>query len=101
MAHYKYLIIGGGMAGDAAARGIRELDAEGSIGMLGMEPDPPYARPALSKGLWKGRPMEKVWRGTEKQNVDLQLGRAARQLDTKKKQVWDDSGDKHSYDKLL
>ncbi len=29
MKHYKYLIIGGGLAGDAATQGIRELDAEG------------------------------------------------------------------------
>ena len=28
MLHYKYLIIGGGMAADAAVRGIRELDVQ-------------------------------------------------------------------------
>ena len=39
MKHYKYLIIGGGLAGDGATQGIRELDAEGSIGMISMEPD--------------------------------------------------------------
>ena len=65
MKHYKYLIIGGGLAGDAATRGIRELDAEGSIGLISMETDPPYMRPNLSKGLWKGRPVEKIWRKTE------------------------------------
>lgn len=59
MKHYKYLIVGGGMTGDAATRGIRELDENGSIGMISQEPDPPYSRPSLSKGLWKGRPMEK------------------------------------------
>ena len=31
MTHYKYLIIGGGMTADAAVRGIRQLDGEGSI----------------------------------------------------------------------
>ena len=60
MKHYKYLIIGGGLAGDAATKGIRERDAEGSIGLIGLEPDPPYMRPNLSKGLWKGRPEEKI-----------------------------------------
>lgn len=49
MKHYKYLIIGGGLTGDGAVRGIRELDTEGSIGMFSMEPDPPYTRPSLSK----------------------------------------------------
>ena len=57
MKHFKYLIIGGGLAGDGATRGIRELDTEGSIGMISMEPDPPYMRTNLSKGLWKGRPV--------------------------------------------
>ena len=36
MKHYKYLIIGGGLTGDAATRGIRELDTEGSIGGYGL-----------------------------------------------------------------
>ncbi|MDD4574076.1 MAG: hypothetical protein PHR69_07665, partial [Sphaerochaeta sp.] len=60
MKHYKYLILGGGMAGDAAVRGIRELDKIGSVGMISLETDPPYVRPNLSKGLWKGKSMEKV-----------------------------------------
>jgi 3-phenylpropionate/trans-cinnamate dioxygenase ferredoxin reductase subunit len=64
MAHYRYLIVGGGMTADAAVRGIRELDNDGSIGLIGMEPDPPYNRPPLSKGLWKGKSLEGIWRGT-------------------------------------
>jgi len=28
MKHYRYLIIGGGLAGDGGTKGIRELDAE-------------------------------------------------------------------------
>ena len=55
MPRYRYLIVGGGMAADAAARGIRERDAQGSIGLVGEEPSPPYARPPLSKGLWFGK----------------------------------------------
>ena len=54
------------MTGDAAVRGIRELDPNGSIGMIGNENDMPYARPPLSKGMWKGRPLEKVWLGTNR-----------------------------------
>ncbi len=100
MKHYKYLIIGGGLAGDAATRGIRELDADGSIGMISMEPDPPYMRPNLSKGLWKGRPVEKIWRKTE-ERAELHLNRKAAQLDPKKKHIRDDGGDEYTYDKLL
>ena len=101
MTHYKYLIIGGGLAGDAATRGIRELDHDGSIGMISREPDPPYMRPNLSKGLWKGRPMEKIWRKTEDRNVELHLGRSVEKLDPAKKSVIDDPGDEYTYDKLL
>lgn len=100
MKHYKYLIVGGGLAGDAATRGIRELDADGSIGLISMESDPPYMRPNLSKGLWKGRPVEKIWRKTE-ERAELILGHKATALDPQKKTVRDDQGDEYTYDKLL
>jgi NADPH-dependent 2,4-dienoyl-CoA reductase/sulfur reductase-like enzyme len=100
MKHYKYLIIGGGLTGDAATRGIRELDADGSIGLISMESAPPYMRPNLSKGLWKGRPIEKIWRKTEERG-ELNLGRKVIQLDSQKKTAQDDKGDEYTYDKLL
>ena len=100
MKHYKYLIIGGGLTGDAATRGIRELDVEGSIGLISIESAPPYMRPNLSKGLWKGRPIEKIWRKTEERG-ELNLGRKVTQLDPQKKTVQDDKGDEYTYDKLL
>ncbi len=100
MKHYKYLIIGGGLAGDGATRGIRERDADGSIGMISMEPDPPYMRSTLSKGLWKGRPLEKIWRKTE-ERAELHLNRKVVRLDPKKKYILDNGGDEYTYDKLL
>ena len=101
MEHYSYIIIGGGMTGDAAVRGIRELDPDGSIAMIGYETDMPYARPPLSKGMWKGRPFAKVWRGTDKLNVTFYLGREATKLNPTAKRVRDDHGDEYTYDKLL
>jgi NADPH-dependent 2,4-dienoyl-CoA reductase/sulfur reductase-like enzyme len=101
MKHYQYLILGGGLTGDAAVRGIRELDAEGSIVLIGMEPDPPYVRPSLSKGLWKGRPIEKIWRNTQLLGAELHLGRKATHLDPHNKIIRDDKGDEYAYDKLL
>jgi len=101
MKHYKYLVIGGGLAGDAAVRGIRELDAEGSIGMISMEPDPPYTRPSLSKSLWKGRPMEKIWRNTQNLGAELHVGRKVTQLDPLKKCARDEKGDEYTFDKIL
>ena len=64
MERYDYLIVGGGMTGDAAVRGIREVDKQGSIGLIGSEPDAPYNRPPLTKGLWKGKPVDKIIGGT-------------------------------------
>ncbi len=101
MIHYRYLIIGGGMTGDAAVRGIRELDADGTVGLIGDETDMPYARPPLTKGMWKGRPFERIWRGTDKLNVEFHLGRHAIELDPSAKVVRDDKGDEYGYDKLL
>jgi NADPH-dependent 2,4-dienoyl-CoA reductase/sulfur reductase-like enzyme len=99
--HYKYLIIGGGLAGDAATQGIRELDAEGSMGMLSMEPDPPYMRPNLSKGLWKGRPVEKIWRKTQQRGTELHLNCKVTELNPANKRVLDREGEEYTYDKLL
>jgi 3-phenylpropionate/trans-cinnamate dioxygenase ferredoxin reductase component len=45
-----HLVIGGGLAGANCARWLREEGAEGSILLVGREPDPPYNRPPLSKG---------------------------------------------------
>jgi len=101
MKHYQYLIVGGGLTGDAAARGIRELDSTGTIGMFSTEPDPPYMRPNLSKGLWKGRPLEKIWRNTQNLGVELNLRHTITQLDTKNKSVCDDQGNEFTYGKLL
>jgi 3-phenylpropionate/trans-cinnamate dioxygenase ferredoxin reductase subunit len=102
MTTYRYLIIGGGMTADAAARAIRESDSGGNIAIMSDDPHPPYNRPPLSKGLWKGEDPEKtVWRGTEKIGVELRLGRRATAVNTKQKTVTDDRGNVVSYDKLL
>lgn len=101
MPHYNYLIIGGGMTADAAIRGIREIDTEGSVGLIGAEAHPPYNRPPLSKGLWKGKPIERIWRKTAERNVGLHLGRTAKALDLAARRVDDDQGTSYSFDKLL
>ena len=101
MKHYKYLIIGGGLAGDAAVQGIRELDKDSSIGMFSMELNPPYTRPNLSKQLWKGTPLEKIWKHTESRGVELLLNHKITELDLQKKCVRDEMGEEYSFDKLL
>jgi len=100
-ARYKYLIIGGGMTADAAIGGIRQADSSGSIGLIGADPHPPYNRPPLSKALWKGKPLDSIWRRTDRRGVDLHLGRTAVGLDPGRKQVTDDQGATHTWEKLL
>ena len=101
MAQYPYLIIGGGMTADAAIGGIRESDPKGAIGLISAEPHPPYNRPPLSKGLWKGEPEDSIWRKTPTEGVALHLGRRAIGIDLKKKAVTDDRGTVHTFGKLL
>ena len=50
-----FLIIGGGVAGGYAARTLRDEGADGSVLLVGREPDPPYFRPALSKEYLAGK----------------------------------------------
>jgi len=98
---FRYLIVGGGMTADAACRGIRDHDPEGSIGLVGEEAFAPYARPPLSKALWKGTEESSVWRGTEELGVELLVGRRVTSLDLDGRQATDDTGESHSYEKLL
>jgi len=101
MPNYRYLIIGGGMTAAAAVDGIRSADTAGTIGLIGMEPDPPYDRPPLTKGLWKGKELKTIWRSIGDKGVELHTGRRAEQLDPANRRVIDDSGTVYSYEKLL
>ncbi|HXY70115.1 MAG TPA: FAD-dependent oxidoreductase [Gemmatimonadales bacterium] len=101
MPDYHYLIIGGGMTADAAARGIREVDTERDIGVLAEEPDAPYNRPPLSKGLWKGEALDSVWRKTADAGVALQLGKRVVKIDPAARRVTDHRGATYGYGRLL
>ncbi len=101
MLRYKYLIVGGGMAADAAVGGIREVDHNGSVAIIGAEQDPPYNRPPLSKGLWKGESLERIWRGTQDKGVEFHLGRRVQRIDPANKSVVDDQGTAYGFEKLL
>jgi 3-phenylpropionate/trans-cinnamate dioxygenase ferredoxin reductase subunit len=97
----KYVIVGGGMTADSAVKGIRSVDKDGSIAMISAELDPPYDRPPLTKALWKGKPFESIWRGTQDLDLDLHLGRTVEELDREAKSVTDDQGTEFRYEKLL
>jgi 3-phenylpropionate/trans-cinnamate dioxygenase ferredoxin reductase subunit len=101
MPHYKYLIIGGGMTADAAVHGIRKMDANGTIGLISQEQDKPYDRPPLTKGLWKDKTLDSIWRHTENERVEFHLGRNVETVDPKQKRAVDDAKNVYTYDKLL
>ncbi|MBS1863377.1 MAG: FAD-dependent oxidoreductase [Actinobacteria bacterium] len=49
-----FLLVGGGLAGASCASELRKKGAEGSILLVGREPEPPYERPPLSKEYLRG-----------------------------------------------
>lgn len=101
MAAYRYLIVGGGMTGDSACRGIRDRDADGTIGMFGAETHEPYVRPPLTKGLWSGKEEASIFRGTPEFGVEVNAGRRIVSLDFDARTATDDTGASHGYEKLL
>lgn len=101
MKNYQYLIIGGGMTAAAAVEGIREVDSTGDIGLISEELDAPYDRPPLSKSLWKGKPLDSIWRKTKNKGVKIHLGHVAKEIFPQQKRVMDSKGNVFTYQKLL
>jgi 3-phenylpropionate/trans-cinnamate dioxygenase ferredoxin reductase subunit len=89
MTRYEYVIVGGGMIADAAAKGIRELDPDSAILVLGDDPDEPYTRPALSKLLWTDPSFteDKVSLGTEATGAEIRTGVTVESFDPEAKTV--------------
>ncbi|MBY4130843.1 NAD(P)/FAD-dependent oxidoreductase [Rhodococcus fascians] len=102
--HYDYLIIGGGMVADSAARGIRERDTTGSIGIFGADPDEPYTRPALSKKLWTdsdfGRDQVPLDTASDT-GAQVHTGTRVAAVDRTNSTVTTESGERHEYGTLL
>jgi len=99
---YEYLIIGGGITADSAAKGIREIDSGGRIGLITKESNPPYDRPPLSKALWTGKKkINEIWRNTAEKGVDLHLSRSVMKIDPSNKIVFDERNEVYQYEKLL
>ena len=60
-AFYDVVIVGGGHGGAQAAIALRQRKFEGSVAIVGDEPEPPYERPPLSKDyLAKEKPFERL-----------------------------------------
>lgn len=101
MERREFLIIGGGLAAHAAMQAIRETGETGSILLVSDEADPPYNRPPLSKGLWKGEPVDTIWRPMDASGAELRLNTRIVALDPNHKTATSAAGDVFGYDKLL
>lgn len=95
------MIIGGGMTADAAAKAIRKADPHGSLLLVSEEQVPPYKRPPLSKGLWKGDDSSRLDLKTANVGGELRLGRRATGVDVTSRTVTLDDGHIVSYERLL
>lgn len=106
MQHFDTLIVGGGHAGASAAASLRQLGYEGSVAILGAEPEPPYERPPLSKDYLSGeksfdrlliRP-EAFW---AERKVELLLGRTAERVAPLERHLTTADGETFSYGHLI
>ncbi len=103
---YKFIIIGAGLAGASAVQGIRKIDKDSPILLIGDEKHLPYHRPPLTKSLWSGtKTVQNILfedeEFYERNKVTLITGRRISQLDPQDKVVTDMTGRKYGFDKLL
>jgi len=103
---YRYVIIGGGLAGGSAVEGIRKQDADGSVLLICGEKHLPYDRPPLTKKLWFGKKqVEEIFLHDQQwyaaHGVDARLATEAVSLDPSRKMVTAGNGNTYHYDKLL
>ncbi|KAA9084093.1 NAD(P)/FAD-dependent oxidoreductase [Microbacterium radiodurans] len=104
MESFDYLIVGGGMVADAAARGIREIDSDGVIGILSADVDEPYTRPALSKKLWTDPDFtadQVPLRTADDTGAVIRLRTLVTELDRDGRSVVTASGERIGYRRLL
>lgn len=101
----KYVIIGNGVASIGAIEGIRKVDSESEILIIGSENSPPYGRPLISYLLaGKIGPERLVLRPQEfyeKSNVSMKLGTTVTSLDIASKTVKTDKNETIAFEHLL
>jgi NADPH-dependent 2,4-dienoyl-CoA reductase/sulfur reductase-like enzyme len=103
---YDYIIVGAGLAGASAIEGIREVDPNGSILLMGDEAHLPYNRPPLSKDLWLGKEqVDGIFAHDEQfytdNRVDFRLGARAEEIDPGVSLVIDEEKETFNFGKLL
>jgi len=101
-----FVIVGAGLAGAKAAQTLRDEGFDGDVVLLGEEPERPYERPPLSKGLLLGTAdretvfvHEAGWYAEH--DVDLRTGVGVAAIDRAARQVELADGQRIRYDALL
>jgi len=101
----EYLLIGGFASGYCAAE-LRKRGADGSILLLGREPEPPYERPPLSKEYLRGEAKREdayvnpvSW--YEENGVELRTATSVMSLDVEGKKAKLQGGDEIEFEKAL
>jgi 3-phenylpropionate/trans-cinnamate dioxygenase ferredoxin reductase subunit len=101
-----HVIVGAGLTGARAAAALREEGFEGRLVLVGAETDRPYERPPLSKDYLRGEAgREKLYVHDEdfygEHQIELRLGRTAETLDTARRELQLEGGERLRYDRLL
>lgn len=100
------VVIGAGAAGFAAALRLRELGYDGAITMLGLDDEPPYDRPNLSKDYLMGD-FDEDWlplRDAQfyaSEKIDLHTGCEVAEIDVDARLVRTADGREFEYGRLL
>lgn len=101
-----FLLVGGGMASAHCAAELRKRGAEGSIVLVGREPEPPYERPPLSKEYMRGEAAREdayvnspSW--YEENEVELRSGVNVMALDPAERTAKLQGGEEVAFDKAL
>jgi 3-phenylpropionate/trans-cinnamate dioxygenase ferredoxin reductase subunit len=103
---YKYVIIGGGLAGQRAGDGIRKVDADGTVALVTAEHHMPYERPPLSKGYLTGKKgLDRVYLKKDdyygQNNIKVITGAQATKVEPTARSVMLDDGRVLGYERLL
>jgi 3-phenylpropionate/trans-cinnamate dioxygenase ferredoxin reductase subunit len=100
-----YLLIGGGLAAGNCARWLRESGADGSILLVGREPELPYNRPPCSKEYLRAEDGSGVpFRPAEwyaEQQIEVLTRTSVTALDVEERTAKLSNGDQISFDKTL
>ena len=100
------VIVGAGHGGAQAAIALRQQGFEGSILIIGRDPEPPYERPPLSKEYLAGeKPFERLYirppQFWEERGIALRLGAYVAAVDPRAREVQLGDGTRIGYDKLI